>query len=244
MNLTALEKRVWERLEQDPATPTTPEPEVARALNAGYFLLCLLTLYLEKTITITLSASKAFYGIRNMAPDYLRPLRLASGDPLARLRPTRLADLDAIDINWMITTTRPSPADGVDPPSRYVALGLNLLVIWQQPTEDVDAQFTYAYEPPPLVLGTDSPQVPEEYHEDLIKFALVWIRLKEGGQELQKVLPLLAEFLADAAKLSDFVRTRSKAGAYDSLPFELAKGFDASRLLKELKGANAKPSAG
>jgi len=233
VNLTALEKRVWERLEQDPGAPTTPEPEVARAINAGYSLLCLLTLYLERTITITLSANKCFYGIRNLAPDYLRPLRLVSGYPLARLRPSRIADLDAIDVNWMITTDRPSPADGVDPPSRYVALGLNLLVIWQQPTADVDAQLTYAYEPPPLVAGADSPIVPEEYHEDLVKFALVWIRLKEGGQELQKVLPLLAEFAADASKLSDFVRARSIGSAYDSVPFEL-RSQDVSRLLKEL----------
>jgi hypothetical protein len=213
VNVTALEKRIWERLEQDPAAPVTPEPEVLHALNVAYFTLALLTLYLEKTIAITLTAGKAFYGIRNLAPDYLRPLRLVSGTPLARLRASRLADLDAIDINWMITTTRQSPADGVDPPSRYAAAGLNLLAIWQQPTADVAALFTYAYDPPPLVAGADSPLVPEEYHESLIKFALVFLRLKEGGQELQKVMPLFGEFIADAAKLGDFVRARSNAGA-------------------------------
>lgn len=239
MNVTALEKRVWERLEQDPAAPVMPEPEVLHALNTAYFLLCLLTLYLEKTITITLAAGKAFYGVRNLAPDYLRPLRLVSGTPLARLRPSRLADLDAIDINWMITTSRPSPTDGVDPPSRYVAIGLNLLAIWRQPTANVAAQFTYAYEPPALVLGNDAPLLPEEYHESLIKFALVFLRLKEGGQELTKVMPLLAEFLADAAKLGAYVKARSAASAYDSFPAEL-RAQDISRLIK---GLTAGPKA-
>lgn len=243
MNVTALEQRIWERLEQDPAAPVAPEPVVLHALNAGYLLLNLLTLYLEKTATFTLTAGKAVYGIRNLLPDYLRPLRLVSGDPLARLRPSRLADLDAIDTNWQITTARPSPDDGVDPPSRYVALGINLLAIWQQPTRDVPAQFTYAYEPPLLAIGADVPRLPEEYHESILKFALVYLRLAEGSQELQKVMPLFGEFMADAGKLADFVRARSIGASYDSLPFEL-KRFDTSRLIKGLKeAASAKPAA-
>ncbi len=243
MNLAALEKRVWERLEQDPLAPVTPEPVVLHALNQAYLTFVLLTLCLEKTATITLAAGKPIYGIRNLLPDYLRPLRVTSGDPVARLRPCSFRDLDALDTRWQDTNLSANP---VDPPSRYFTVGCNLFGVWRQPTADVSADVTYAYLPPPLAAGGDVPLTPEEYHESLVKFALVWVRLPEGAGELAKVTPLLGEFLADAAKLGGYVKARSVAAAYDSLPFEI-KAADISRLVKGIvaKGAaDAKPAAG
>ncbi len=81
MNVTALEKRVYERLEQDPGAPITPEPEVLHALNQAYYTLVLLTLCLEKTVAVTFAASEPIFGIRNKLPDYLRPLRVRVGPP-------------------------------------------------------------------------------------------------------------------------------------------------------------------
>ncbi len=241
MTVATMEQRVWQRLEQDPAAPVTTEPEVLHALNQAERTFVLLTLCLETTAVLALTAGKVFYGVRNLFPNYLRPLRLMSGDPFARLRPCRLADLDALTIDWQTSAS-------VDPASRYFTLGINLFGVWRAPPIDVAANFTYAYEPPALVVQNAIPQVPTEYHETLVKFAVVWIRLKEGSTELAKVMPLFAEFIADAKKLGAFVRARSVASGYDSLPFELEKGFDMARMLKTLMpkqgGSDGKPATG
>lgn len=237
MNLTALEDRVWERLEQDPDAPVTPETEVRHALNQALYLLQLLTLCLEKTASLTLTAATPHLGIRGQLTDYLVPLRLTVAG--ARLRPITMQDLDSLDAGWQVSAGTPI---------RYGTRGINLLFVYRQPATDTTALLTYAYVPAALASGSDSPGFPEEYHESLIKFALVWLRLKEGANEFDKVLPLLGEFIADAKKLNAYVRARSLAAQYDTLPFQL-KLFDKSRLMKSIadtaKGAaNGKPTAG
>lgn len=240
MNVTALEKRIFERLEEDPLAPTTyTEPEALHAINQAQYTLALLTLCLEKTAALTLQTSTAIYGIRGYLPDYLLPLRVTVGGQ--RIRPISIRDLDALDSGWQTNTWH--SATGA--PKRYGTLGLNLFFAHPQPAAPTVAQVTYAYVPATLTAGGDTPEVPEEYHEDLVRFALVWLRLKEGAQEFQKTAPLLKEFLASAGKLANYVRARSLAANYDRLPFQL-EHFDASRLFKAIKkrGEDAKPAAG
>ena len=240
MNVTALEKRVWERLEQDPAAPITPEPEVLHALNQAQRTLVLLTLCLEKTSTLTLQPTTPFYGIRSYIADYLVPLRVTVGG--LRVRPSSIRDFDARNANWQTAT-------GSDP--RYATLGINLFAVSASPAIAAIASITHAYVPALLVNGADVPPTPEDYHESLIKFATVWIRLKEGAQEFAKTVGLYREFLEDAAKLGGYVRLRSLAAKYDQLPLELTKQ-DLSRLVKGLvpvapakeRGTRGEPAAG
>jgi hypothetical protein len=156
----------------------------------------------------------------------------------ARLRPVTLADLDALDANWEASAGAPT---------RYGTLGLNLLWVYSQPVNTTAAALTYACVPAALALQTDTPLIPEVYHEELVKFALVWVRLKEGTDEFDKVLPLLGEFIAAASKLSTYVRARSIERGYDTQPFQF-RLFDKSRLVASIaaavKGANAKPATG
>lgn len=236
MNVTALEKRIFDRLEENPAAPTSfTEPEALAALNHAYFLFVFLTLCLEKTVTFTVTAATPFFGIRGTLTDYLLPLRLTIGG--VRIRPSTLADLDAVDYGWQAHAGAPS---------RYATQGINLVAITPQPAIDTDSLFTYAYIPVALVAGSDVPAIPEEFHESLVKFALVRMRLKEGGNEFQKVLPGLKDFLGDAAKLGNFVRARSIGRKYDTVPFEL-KAADLSRLMKSLGGkgvSDGQPATG
>ncbi len=240
MNVTALEKRVWERLEQDPAAPVTPEPEVLHALNQAQRTLALLTLCLEKTGTLTLQLVTPIYGIRSYLTDFLIPLRVTVGG--LRVRPCSIRDMDARNAGWQTAT-------GSDP--RYAMLGINLFAVSASPAIAAVATITYAYIPPLLALGADVPPVPEDYHESLIKFATVWIRLKEGAQEFAKTVGLYREFLDDAQKLGNYVRMRSLAAKYDQLPLELTKQ-DLSRLVAGLvpaapakeRGARGEPAAG
>lgn len=81
MNVTALKKRVYERLEQDPNDPVTTEAAVLHALNQAQQTLVLMTLCIEKTVSVTFPAREPIVGIRALLPDYLRPLRVRVGPP-------------------------------------------------------------------------------------------------------------------------------------------------------------------
>lgn len=237
MILTDLETRTFQRLEEDVSAPTCyTAGEVIHALNQAYYLFVLLTLCLEKTVVLTLPASTAVFGVRGYLPDYLLPLRLMVGS--ARIRPASIRDLDAIDATWQVATAGPL--------KRYGTLGMNLFLAYPPPTAPLATTFTYAYIPAALAAGGDVPLIPENYHESLIKFAIPWLRLKEGAQEFNKSVPLFKEFLADAGKLGNYVRVRSRAAGYDQLPMELDK-FDMSRLFQtapKRRPPDAEPTAG
>jgi hypothetical protein len=225
MTLSDLRSRTLERLGEDPAAPVYfTAAEATAALNRAQRLLVLLTLCLETTDTVALTANTTYYAPRSTFSDWLLPLRVnVNGASNPKVRPATLGELRALSATW--------EAD-VGAPTRYGQLGLDLLFIWKRPAASgTTLDITYAYQPANLVMADDTPQIPEEYHSLLIDYAVPWLRLKEGGQELDKAVRFhLPRFHQAAVKLGDYVRRRSLDLRYDTLPFELAR-FDASRLL-------------
>lgn len=204
-------------------------PEVLAAINEGQELFAFLTLGLEATATLPIPGSAAFFMIRSYFHDYLCPLRLTG--PAGRVRPATLADLDAADDQWQAT----APGN----PTRYFTAGFNFMGVTPQPALSTDHQFTYARSPLQLVYDA-FPEIPEEYHQSLVKYGVYRVKLKEGAQSLQRGMAYLNEFLDDAQRYGEFVRGRSKAARYDSLPFELSL-FDRSRLVDQLIKKGPKP---
>ena len=209
-------------------------PEVLSAINEGQELFALLTLCLETTASMTLVASTTFSTIRSSFPYFLCPLRLMiAGD---RVRPATLAELDSLDESWQSTPGTPT---------RYVTLGFNFYAVTPQPVNDTTASLTYARSPVQLV-GDAFPEIPEQYHPSLVKFGRYRLKLKEGAQGLERGMVALNEFLDDTTAYGNYVRSKSRAARYDTLPFEL-KLFDRSRLIqklnKEKRPWSSKPSA-
>jgi len=154
-------------------------------------------------------------------PDWIVALRLTAASG-AKIRPARLDDMASLDSQWVA-----QPGS----PSRYVHLGADLLAIYRQPAAaGTTVQVTYARCPQPLTLDIQSPEVPEEYHPELVNYAIARLRQVEGAEALASTLPLLASFLDAAQRCADFVRAKNRGGLYDALPFEL-RNFDRSRLL-------------
>jgi hypothetical protein len=210
----------------DPTDPSAPPPEILAAINEGQELFALLTLCLETTATLTLTASAPFATLRGAFPGFLCPLRLSIAG--TRVRPATLADLDAENDAWQSTPGTPA---------RYCTLGFNFYAVTPQPVTNTAASLTYARSPVQLV-GDSFPEIPEQYHQSLVKYGMYRVRLKEGGQALQRGMVQLNEFLDDATAHGEFVRARSRAARYDVLPFEL-KLFDRSRLIETLKKEKA-----
>jgi hypothetical protein len=213
--------RVQERLDEDPSktSPTYyPDSEVMVALNEAQRFFVLLTLCLETTLGWTIPATTTFYYMRATFEDWLLPLRvtLPSG---ARVRPARLAELDALDSGWQANIG----AAGTTP-ARYCSLGFDFMAVYPQAgVGGVNVNVTYARAPLALVAMTDVPEIPEDYHPALCDYAIPRVRLKEGGQELGKSKVYQERFMSEAARMAAFVRERNLALRYDNLPFELRR---------------------
>jgi hypothetical protein len=232
MTTKEISDRILARIDDSATTPRSvvPDPnspvpdEVLAAINEGQELAAWLTLCLETTATLTLSANGVFYALRSQIPDFLVPLRLTG--PHGRIRPATISDLDALNPQWQ------SWAWTAGTQERYFTLGFSFFGITPQPVEDMTATLTYAKAPAQLV-GDAFPEIPEMYHHWLVNYGIYRIKVKEGGQSLERGMRYLNEFLDEMMKLGDYVRARSRAAKYDTLPFELAL-FDRSRLVEQI----------
>ena len=226
MTVAEISSRVITRIDDDPVTPiSVSAAEVLAAINEGQELAALLTLCLEKTVDFALAAT--FYTQRSTLTDFLVPLRITVAG--IRLRPSTLAELDAMNPAWQATAGTAS---------RYATLGCNLLAVTPQQT--VTARFTYAYSPAQLLAG-DTPVIPAANHPDLVEYGVYKCRLKEGAQQLARGLGNFNTFLDSMQKLGDYTRARSLAARYDVQPLELAL-FDRSKLVSEIIKRQAKLS--
>lgn len=214
-------------LGDDPTQPTMyyGAGEVLAALNAIQRLFVLLTLCLETTATFALATDgTSSYQLMSTFADWLVPLRirLAGG---AKLMPSTLADLAALDDSWRLTR-------GV--PSRYAINGFGLLSTYAQPTAATSLSMTYARCPLAMTTGQD-PEIPAQYHPNLKDGAIPYLRCKEGAQEWQKTLPSWDRFISSAKQFAGQIRARNRELGYDTLPAEIER-YDLSRLMKP-KGA-------
>jgi hypothetical protein len=231
VTVAQIETRIYARLDDD-GTYYTPA-EVRRKINEAQRFFVLLTLCLEKTVTLALDANTAFYHLLQESgfEDFLCPLRIKVVGA-SRLIKSRISDLDALDQDWQATAGTPD---------RYCQLGLDLVGLNRQPASTgTSLSITYAYAPAVLTASGSTPAIPAEYHPDLIDYAIHALRVKEGGKDFLDSLVLLGRFLENAAKLNEFMRGRNLSKRYDMLPAELRK-TDISRLLGARNPAHHKP---
>jgi hypothetical protein len=224
MTVAEIETRTLKRLDDDGAKPTFwSGKEFLAALNEAQRFFVLLTLCLEKTAPLALQPGVAFYRVGATYGDWIVPLRVTVAGTGLKVRPARLAELDAENSDWQHTPGTPA---------RYACLGFDLVAVTPQPAAGgTSLDVTYARAPTRMTAGTETPEIPEEYHGSLIDYAIPRLRMKEGGQEFAKTLPLFKRFLADVTKLATYVRRRNLGQSYDTLPIELER-FDASKLFR------------
>ncbi len=208
-------ERVLKRVGEDTTTPVYYRAsEVLDALNAAQRLFCLLTLCLETSDTLALTATTTFYHLLTSFSDFLMPLQVDVVDG-SKVRPGHLTSFDSLSDTWQ--------ADAGDP-ERYDVLGMDLLAITPRPAASgTSLTITYAQCPTRMTGENATPEIPAEYHPCLIDGAVVQLRAKEGGQEFGKVLPAWGNFLNEAVKMAEYVRVRMAGRGYDRAPFELSK---------------------
>lgn len=219
MNAGELKDRTSKRLDDD-GTYYTPD-EVLNALNAGLRFMALQTLCVERTANFTVAAATCWHTILDQLADHIKIFRVRRSS--SRVYPTTFHEQDCFSASWEVT------AGAVE---KYLTIGCNLLAVTPQPVGGGTLSITYAACPAALVDDTDVPEVPEEYHQELINFATFYLRLKEGGQELANELDNLQSFLDACLKLATYVRARCQAQDYDIAPPFDIRARDNSRKLK------------
>lgn len=223
MDVTALQTRIWERLDDDSAGWYYTPAEVLNAINKAQRQFAFLTLCIERTKTFELTSGVAFYTISDDADfsDYLLPLKVTTNG--VRVTPKTIHQLDALRSTWRTTAGTPTS---------YGTLGLYLLFTY--PRVDSAGQslsITYAAEPAVLASGGNIPEIPEEFHTALVDYAIYWLRAKEGGVEFKGSVEYLRRFLGAASKHAEFTRARCRAMQYDRTPPDL-RLTDRSKLFK------------
>lgn len=222
MTVAEMTVKMQERLGDDPnaAQQYYNASECLIWLNVVQRLFCFLTFDQEITVTFPLRTDgTAFYKMLNYYADWLVPLRVRVTGGY-KLRPARLVDLASLDANWSVSRGTPI---------KYALLGFDLLAVYNQPDVSTSVDITYVQNPPNLVLPTDSPVIPSDYHGSLIDGAEVLARAKEGANESEKTIDLWARY-TDACKAhAAYVRARNIEQGYDYQPPELER-FDMSRV--------------
>lgn len=218
-----LYERLLKRLNEDSATPVFYSiSEALWALNAAQRMFVLLTLCLEATGTLDLDAGTAHYRLLSTFSDFLLPLRVrVAGSGGLRVRPSRLAELDALSPTWQAAAGTPE---------RYACVGFDHFSIYKQPVGGTSLDVTYA-RCPGAIARSSTPEIRGEYHPALIDGAIPLLRLQEGGQEFRKSLRYFERFLKAAAKMGNYVRARNLAERYDRVPPDIER-MDLSRLVK------------
>jgi hypothetical protein len=228
LNVGTLQQRTLERLDEDTTSPVYYKSfEVLNALDEAQRIFAFLTLCLEKTGSLALTANTTWYTLFSTFTDFLLPLRVRinGGD---KLRPANTAEMDARNLSWQGTTGTPA---------RYGVLGFDLFFVEPHPTAPgTSLDITFAHEPARLTDEADVPETPEEYHASLIDYTIPRLRAKEGADEFFSALPYLDRFLESAGKLGNYVRERRRAQKYDRLPFELAK-WDRRKMIQQIRRA-------
>lgn len=232
--------RVSQRLAEGQSGPVFyPRAAIVGGLNEGLRFFTLLTLGLEQVAEWTVTPATTWFHMLDLLPDWICPLRITTQSG-AKVRPARMDELTALDPGWIS-----SAAAADQPPTRYAALGADLLALYKQPPgAGIVLNVTYARSPVTMVSDTDIPEMPAEYHSHLVDYGVYTARQPEGAQEFEKVLPNLDSFLNAATRYAAYVRARNRGSQYDKTPFELEK-FDRSTLLKlrkDLMPARAKES--
>lgn len=207
------------RLGDDPnAAPSNQHylaSEVLTALNRCQRMFVLFTLCLETTVSFSTSTNVARYHMLDIIADWLVPLRLR-GSSGVKLRPERVSGLAALDSSWGVQS---------GPITKYAHSGFDLLSIYKQQADTLSV--TYA-RGPIVLTGSNSPEIPERYHPNLIDGAIPLLRTKEGQQEFQKTLPLWDRFMEAVMECAAKVRARNRELGYDAMPPEI-KRYDLSR---------------
>jgi hypothetical protein len=264
MLTSELQTRTLERLNEDPAAPIFyTAADTLAALNLGLRIFAFLTLCLESKRSFPLTPGNQSYQLQEQFRDMIVALRCewyneastgsdstfnvpefggtgfndqaatTSTTTAPKLQPGALHQFAALDNGWYGRAGRPT---------RYSVVGFGLLTFDRQPDEQWTALITYARMPVSLVEDTDSPEIPEPDHETLIDFAVGFLRIREGGQELQNEAPRLQAFLSAVQKRATQVRMRSLAQRYDHQPPEI-KMPDLSRVLRVRPDLQSKKGA-
>jgi hypothetical protein len=98
------------------------------------------------------------------------------------------------------------------------------------PTISGNFLLVVAREPFVISAFLDEPEIPGEQHIHLVDFAIAYLRLKEGGQEMANAMQHLKRFLDAAEKFNKFSAARTQGQVYDKVPPMDLAGYDRGRL--------------
>ena len=173
MNRGEIRTKVLNRLNQDTDSPQYWETDhINRVINEGYINLMSHTHTMETSTTLSLIAYQHVYELAAAAFILLR-MFYETTDRL--IMPISWAKLNNHDPQWVDSTD--------SRPRQYIFIPPNKVFLYPAVTADSDDAITYYYTqiPSDMTADSDTPDIPEIYHDALVEFALS-VALVRGGE--------------------------------------------------------------
>lgn len=223
----------------DPAGETYAAADVHQALDYGQLVYAALTLAIVRTGAVWLDDLEHYYALLPRLADWIAPLRVRHEAAPAgamwdgfewdeklwaeienegnvtrtRLRPESLAGMAAADQAWETATGTAR---------KYGLAGADGLVL-DRAINGTIARLLLMYAAAPQALDADgaAPEIPAEDHGELVKFAVWWFRLADGGAPLAAAAKGLDEFLAACNRRAGVLLAHYRSLGYDTIPHEV-----------------------
>jgi hypothetical protein len=202
MDAGALLQRVYDGLGPPATVFWTPEEIFLNGLNPAQRLLVLLKpMLLTQRVPVSLVADEVFIDLRVVAPRAMRIQRVALGDVTTEepvltqgregdLRHTTLATLRG-QRDWFRLRR------GF--PTHWYTHGLYWVCPWPRSTQALTMTLVFSAMPTPLevVVPSQIPDLPVQFHPVIADVAIELLRCKEGAGEIEQAIDGLGKILGD-----------------------------------------------
>ena len=212
MDLAEITTEVFRRLAEDQVSPDFwTVADVHEAINDGYEEISDASEWFERMVSIPLLDHRPYYDLRTVldGDTILSPGRCLNVTTQRWMDPTHVRNLD-------YHTYRRWEAIAASQIEKFFQRGLWWMGVFpQQGSDSGFIRFFYTAMPSPLVLDTDTPGFPQEFHYALVDYALGDLK----GQEAETKLALTEwkKYFAQEAALTLYVQGRQKEDRINAL---------------------------
>ena len=174
MDFGELKTEVFRRLNESSSSPVYwTEADVEESLNDGYQELADATEWYERHVTMDLLSHRTYYDMRYVAEDtWLGPRRCFNNQTSRWLDPSNVNDFDSERVKW---------EDNGGEPQRFFMRGSWWFGVWPQPDADSGTlRLYYSGTPPTLTADADTIEIPLEFQEGVIEYAVYDLLAQEA----------------------------------------------------------------
>lgn len=184
MTRDELQQRILEGIQDDPDSPVFfSDEQLADLVNEAYEVLAEDSHAIKRTAFLPLREGAGFIYTHAISHDFMAPVRIWNHERNHRLTCLSMAELDALDTRWQVTTGQPEV---------WFPVSWDMFGLYPRPAEAGGVlRVDYIAWPRELMDGSDRPELPEATHDALTLYGQYLGCLKKWDDQ-SAMIPLKA----------------------------------------------------